>query len=290
MRHLISVDDLTDDDIDRFRALAPVGAADVPALAKAPLVALLFDAPSLRTRVGFAAAAHRLGGGSVDVGDHGIRSGTSRAESASDVVRTVSGMVDLLVYRGDQPALGAAKSSVVPVINGGDDREHPTQALIDLVMMERHVGPLVDLHVAICGDLTSRCTTSLVALLGRVLPRRLSLVAPAGRDRLTRALPNTLVGRADTAASFNPAGVDVVYLPGLPEGTGVTRLDADERRPYQVDAQVLAGLAAHSAVLSPMPVIDEIADDARADGRVRLFDATDASVRVRMEVLAMLAG
>lgn len=290
MRHLLSVDDLTDDDIDRFRALAPVGAAGITPWAKAPLVALLFASPSVRTRVGFAAATHCVGGACIDVGDQQTRSGTSGAESIADIIRTVSGMVDLLVYRGDRPALEIAASSVVPVVNGGDNREHPTQALIDLVTMERHVGPVAELHVAICGDLTSRCATSLVALLGRVPPRRLSLVAPAGRDRLTRALPRTLVGRTETAAALDPTRVDVVYLPGLPEGTGQARLDSDERRPYQIDARVLEGLAAHAAVLSPMPVIDEIDVEARADARVRIFDAVDASVRVRMEVLALLAG
>ncbi len=290
MRHLLTVDDLTDDDIDRFRALPPVGAAGITRLTKAPLVGLLFAAPSLRTRVGFAAATHRVGGTVIDVGAQEIRSGTSGAESIDDIIRTVSGMVDLLVYRGDRPAMEIAASSAVPVINGGDDSEHPTQALIDLVTMERHVGRVGNLHVAICGDLSARCTTSLLALLGRVPPRRLSLVAPAGRDRLTRALPRTLVGRTERTATLDPTRVDVVYLPGLPEGTGQARLDSEGRRPYQIDTTVLAGLASHAAVLSPMPVIDEITDDARTDARVRLFDAIDASVQVRIEVLALLAG
>lgn len=289
MRHLLSVDDLTDDDIDRFRALVPVGAAEVPAPVKAPIVALMFDAPSLRTRVGFAAAAHRVGGASIDIVDLGIRSGTSGAESTADVVRAVTGMVDLLVYRGNQSALEVSASSAVPMVNGGDDSEHPTQALIDLVAMERQVGPVADLHVAICGDLGSRCTTSLVALLGRVPPSRLSLIAPVGRDRLTRPLPRSLINRTRRAAFLEPTSIDVLYLPGLPEGTGEARLDADSRRPYQVDERVLAGLSTHSAVLSPMPVIDEISANARNDARVRLFDATDTSIRVRMEVLALLA-
>jgi aspartate carbamoyltransferase catalytic subunit len=84
-----------------------------------------------------------------------------------------------------------------------------------------------------------------------------------------------------------PDDLDVLHLPGLAEGVAGRHLDVATRRPFQLSAELLDRLPPQAIVLSPMPVIDEMDERARADGRVRMFDATDLSVAVRADLLQL---
>jgi aspartate carbamoyltransferase catalytic subunit len=197
-------------------------------------------------------------------------------------------MVDLIVVRPGQPLDRALVRAVspVPVINGGDPGgEHPTQALIDLFAMERLAGPAGELHVGICGDLTLRATRSLLSLLSRLPPRRLTLIAPPGRRDHGVTLSAALASRTDLREKADFSDLDVLLLPGLPEGRGAGRLGAAERAAYALTAQTSGALGPEAVVLSPMPIIDEISDDLRDDRRVRMFEQSDLAVQVRMAVL-----
>jgi aspartate carbamoyltransferase catalytic subunit len=288
--HIVTSDDLDDEVIERLRSLA-AQTNDASPLHVPLHLGLVFLEPSLRTRLGFATAAVRLGGTYVEVTERRWQPGMSEPESIHDVVRVVSGMTDVVVFRTPEPARDLVVESAVPTINGGDGAgEHPTQAVIDLVAMERFCGPVERLHVGICGDLRMRAARSLVRLLGRTPPDHLTLIAPPGRDDLDRAIPESLARRVTRAAVLDPSTLDVLYLPGLPEGEGENLLVQEVRQRYAVTPSVLARLPATSVVLSPMPVIDEIASSVRRDPRVRLFETTDLSVAVRMELLAIALG
>ena len=147
-------------------------------------VGLLFLTPSLRTCVGFSVAAHRLGAQTVTVTSERGGSSMSVAESIGDTVRTMAGMVDLLVVR----ARGRIASHIgpgipCPWVNGGDDIEHPTQALVDLAAIEAEAGPVRELRIAVVGDLGQRCVRSLVAMLEHRRPRHLVLSGPSRASR-----------------------------------------------------------------------------------------------------------
>jgi aspartate carbamoyltransferase catalytic subunit len=289
--HLLDIADLDDTAIQHV-----LSAAEAPdAQAVPPFVSgLLFLSGSLRTRVGFAVATARLGGTSVTVESSRDAAEMTRAESFTDTLRTLAGMVDLLVVRTDRPLDRATMRAVspVPVINGGDPGgEHPTQALIDLFAMEQLAGPVTGLHVGICGDLTLRATRSLLSLLSRRPPRRLTLIAPVTRRDHRVALSAGLASRTEEQGEVDFTGLDVLVLSGLPEGLGASRLTAEERTLYALTARTAKTLGPRAVVLSPLPVIDEISDDLRADHRVRIFDHSDLGVQVRMAVLQwLLAG
>jgi aspartate carbamoyltransferase catalytic subunit len=235
---------------------------------------LLFLSPSLRTRVGFASAAIRLGGSPVEVTELRSDPGMSAPESFADTLRVLSGMVDIVVvrtpFRQDRQQIERAVAS--SYVNGGDADEHPTQALVDLYAIERGDRPLAELRLGICGDLDSRSARSLISLLELLPPRELVLISP-GRQ-----------GEADFA------GLDVLYMAGLPRGTGARTLGWAERKAFALTPDRLKTLSPGARVLAPMPVVDEIDPAARADPRVRLFSQSDAGVYVRMAVLGFCLG
>ena len=211
-------------------------------------------------------------------------------ESLADTVRTLSGYADALVVRAPEPAptLSAAARADVPWLNAGDRgdaAEHPSQALLDVFAMERLAGPLGELHVAVCGDLRMRSARSLLALLARHQPRRLTLVT---HPELTEGVevPHVLesVTREGTDADLHD--VAVLMAVGIPHGAATEPV----RSALRVDNAMLSRVPECAVVLSPMPIIDEIASPARRDPRMRYFEQSDLGLYVRIALLELLLG
>ena len=119
---------------------------------KGKTIALIFQKPSMRTRVAFEVAVLQLGGSVTYLGQEDIQLG--RREPIKDVARVLSRYVDGIVVRtfahADVQAFAGHAS--VPVINGLSDLVHPCQALADLFTLEEHFGRLKGLHLAYVGD------------------------------------------------------------------------------------------------------------------------------------------
>ncbi len=283
---IVGVDDLGTEEIRHILSRATeLRAGAASRLTRPPLVGLLFLDTSLRTRVGFAVAAARLGGQSVDVAE---RRGNAAAppEGWADTLRVVSGNVDLVVARPGRPLDAAAQLYPLLVssfLNGGDTGrrgEHPSQALIDLYAIEQARGPVSELTVAICGDLRMRAVRSLLRLFARFPPRRLVTISdPRLADHADHADHADNAGpdakHAEHRAPWDVDDVDVLYVAGIPHGA----LDEPGRARLRVPDAV---------VLSPMPVIDEIATTARSDPRIRMFQQSDDALFVRMALIEAL--
>src|SRR5215472_18064981 len=135
MRHLISIADLSNDEIEEIFALAD-GADELrkgkPATGQ--IMATLFYEPSTRTRLSFESAMQRLGGSVISCSDMKASS-TAKGETVADTARVVASYADVLVVRHywDGAVQAMADYADVPVINAGDGaHEHPTQTLCDL--------------------------------------------------------------------------------------------------------------------------------------------------------------
>ncbi len=285
---LLGIDDL--DDLDVEVVLARAGAhadGDTASTLDGAVVALAFFQASLRTRVGFASAAHRLGARPVEAVERRAAD-DSFPESVDDTVRVLSGYADALVIRSGQSAArtDAAVRDDVAWLNGGDGgpgAEHPSQALLDVFATERLVGPLGDLHVVIAGDLRMRSARSLLRLLQRRPPARLTVVSDPelglDEESLRRA------GAVAAASLDEVAEIDALHAVGIPKGPGES-----VRARLRVDAPRLDRLTARGAVFSPLPVIDEVALSIRDDPRVRYFAQSDLGLYVRMALLERLLG
>jgi aspartate carbamoyltransferase catalytic subunit len=175
-RDLISIDDLSNDEILEIFALADEMAtihsrrASI-GLLNGKIIATLFYEPSTRTRLSFEAATHRLGGSVISSPDMQASSSAAKGETIADTAKVVSQYADLIVIRHpwDGSARVAARHSHVPVINAGDgSHEHPTQTLCDLYTLMKEKGQIKGLTVALCGDLRfGRTVHSFAAALAR---------------------------------------------------------------------------------------------------------------------------
>ena len=140
--------------------------------------ALLFDKPSLRTRVSFEVGVHRLGGTTTTMSAADVGLGTR--EPIGDIARTLSRYVDLIVARiHDHPDLvELAAAADVPVINALSAWEHPCQALADLVTLHEHLGALAGMTLAYVGDGNNVCHSLLLG--GAASGMHVRVATPAG--------------------------------------------------------------------------------------------------------------
>jgi ornithine carbamoyltransferase len=156
MRHLISIADLTRDEMERIFTISAELKTQLSDGIREPLLAgrmlaLLFEKQSLRTRVSFEAGMTQLGGGSIYLGSD---VGWGKRESAADFSRVLSEYVDVVVCRAKCHATVTelARYSSCPVINGLTDQSHPCQALADLFTLQELHGDLRGLKLAWVGD------------------------------------------------------------------------------------------------------------------------------------------
>jgi aspartate carbamoyltransferase catalytic subunit len=173
MRHLLSIADLTRDDVERIlEAAGRLATLDerLPAL-RGKVVLTLFFESSTRTSSSFELAAKRLGADTMSFKAAG--SSVDKGESLKDTVLTLSAY-DPAAIVVRHPHIGApqllTRWTDAAVVNAGDGKhQHPTQALLDLFTMQEAFGRLEGLHVAIVGDvLHSRVARSLVQALALV--------------------------------------------------------------------------------------------------------------------------
>jgi aspartate carbamoyltransferase catalytic subunit len=215
-RHLISMHDLTRDDVERLLARAQSFEASLEReLKKLPtlrgrLVVNLFYESSTRTSSSFELAAKRLSADTMSIKAAG--SAVDKGESLKDTVITLGAYdPDVIVIR--HPQIGApqlvARHCGARVVNAGDGKhQHPTQALLDLYTLQVEIGRLEGLHVAVVGDvLHSRVARSLVQALALV-GARVTLVGPP------TLLPRGIEALGcETSTEIDAIGAaDVVYV------------------------------------------------------------------------------
>jgi aspartate carbamoyltransferase catalytic subunit len=230
MRNLISIADLTNDEIEEIFALADAAAklrAAGPACGQ--IMATLFYEPSTRTRLSFESAMQRLGGSVISCSDM-KSSSTAKGETVADTAKVVSSYADVLVVRHnwDGAVQAMAEHADVPVINAGDgSHEHPTQTLCDLYTLRKEKGELKGLNVVVCGDLKNgRTIHSLVYALARFGANVVSLAANG------MALPHYVIERLEREYGYALAPIATDDLNAV-----VTETDAlylTPKQPHQL--------------------------------------------------------
>lgn len=222
MRSLISIADLTNDEIEEIFSLAD-GADKLRTdrVAAGHIMATLFYEPSTRTRLSFESAMQRLGGSVISCSDMKASS-TAKGETIADTAKVVSSYADVLVVRHNWD--GAVQAMVehadVPVINAGDgSHEHPSQTLCDLYTLRREKGDLKGLTVVLCGDLKNgRTIHSLVYALARFGANVVTLAAQGMElpqyviDRVEREYDYALAPVASDDLSAVVTETDALYL------------------------------------------------------------------------------
>ncbi len=164
-KNLISIKDLSINEIKEIFKLAERLKHESKELRTEPLkgktLGLIFEKPSLRTRVSIEVAMAQLGGYAIYLGPDEIKLG--QREAIKDVARTLSRYLDGIVARTftHQEILELAKYSTIPVINGLSDLSHPCQALADLFTIKEKFGKKKGIKIAFIGDGNNVCNSLL---------------------------------------------------------------------------------------------------------------------------------
>jgi aspartate carbamoyltransferase catalytic subunit len=261
------------------------------------IMATLFYEPSTRTRLSFESAMLRLGGSVLGTEAAHVFSSAMKGETLEDTIRMVCAYADVIVLRHDREGAAAQAAAVasVPVVNAGDGPgEHPTQSLLDLFTIERELGRIEGLHVAICGDLRfGRTARSLARLLALYDGIRLSFVAPdvvqVGADIRAlldeRNVPYRLHDRLDEVITT----ADVVYQTRVQKERFTDPGEFERARgSIRIDAASMELLPAGSVVMHPLPRVDEIDPEVDADPRAAYFRQAANGVALRMALLEVL--
>lgn len=155
-------------------------------LLKGKVLAMIFQKPSLRTRVSFDMAMRHLGGDALYLSPNEI--GLGQRESIADIARVLAGYVDAIMARvfDHEHVLQLAKWSGVPVINGLSDYNHPCQAMADGLTILEEFGSLKGLNVTYVGD-GNNVAVSLMHLCAR-LGAHFTIASPEGYDLSPRSI------------------------------------------------------------------------------------------------------
>jgi ornithine carbamoyltransferase len=252
LRHFIDLFDLSPDEAHALIERAIHLKREEQRGARPPLLAgrtlgLLFEKPSLRTRVSFEAAIARLGGNAIFLRGEDV--GLGIRESAVDFARVLGQYIDALAIRTFSHATveELAQAGTIPVINALSDASHPCQALADLMTIQELKGTPTGKKLVFVGDGNNVARS--LAVASALLGTEFVLAAPPGYEfppeflgRFAAKFPlSSLVVQPDPRQAV--AGADVVYT-DVWASMGQEH-QADQRRqvfePYQVDEDLLAG-------------------------------------------------
>jgi ornithine carbamoyltransferase len=251
-------------------------------------LALIFQKPSMRTRVSFHVGIERLGGRSVTLTDQDI--GLGRREAVPDVARVLDRYCDGIVARlfSHQDLVDLAAASARPVINALTDGSHPCQILADLLTIDEAVGRLdATTHVAFVGDgnNVARSLMEAAVLLGFPL----TVVTPPSDDPIAPAGAGVRV-TSDLAAVEGAAVVytDVWTSMGQEAEAEARRLRFAE---YQVD-EALMELAPQAVFMHCLPAHrgEEVTAGVIDGPRSIVFDQAENRLWAQMALLALIFG
>ena len=275
----------------RLKADLKAGTAH-PRLAGRTL-AMIFEKPSLRTRVTFEIGMVQLGGAAVNLARGDIKLG--EREPTRDIARNLDRWCDVIMARTflHQSVADLATWARVPVVNGLSDLHHPCQVIADCLTVREHLGRIAGLRVVFVGD-GNNMVHSWMDAAAR-LDFELVVASPAGYEpdpAITAEAGPRVTVTHDVAAAAR--GADVLYT-DVWTSMG-QEAEAEHRRrvfkPYQINDTVIALATPHVLVMHCLPAHrgEEITDAAIEGPRSVVFDQAENRLHAQKAVLVWLLG
>lgn len=267
-------------------------------LLKDYVMACMFYEPSTRTSSSFIAAMERLGGKVIPITQGVQYSSVSKGESLIDSMITLEQYADVIVLR--HPEIGsaaqAAKYVKAPIINAGDGAgEHPTQALLDLYTIQRELGQIDGLKIAMVGDLRyGRTVHSLTRLLSKY-DVSLRYVSPDVL-RLPLELMNELIDAKHDVRETNKVAdiietADVLYVTRIQKERFTDLAQYEELKDYfEITPELMERAKQKMVVMHPLPRVGEIHYKVDRDPRAAYFRQVQNGLYIRMALLACVLG
>lgn len=305
-KDLAGIADLSQDELnaifDMTRKLKTkeISAADQRKILEGKTLAMIFEKPSLRTRVSFETGIFQLGGQAINLQPTDIQLG--KRESIADAARNLERMVDILMARvfSNSTIVELAEFARIPVINGLCDLEHPCQALADFYTILEAKGKFEGLKLAFVGD-GNNVAHSLMLLAAKV-GMHFTIGCPEGYDPKLE-----IVAKARAAAEATRAQIKVTHDPiAAVKGADVVVTDvwasmgqeseAAERakifQPFQVNS-VLMAYAKPDAIFEhclPAHRGEEVTDEVIDSAQSVVFDEAENRLHAQKAVMVLLAG
>jgi ornithine carbamoyltransferase len=298
--HYLSIGDLSASDIQELLDYAIELKRDLARGHASPILAgktgaLVFQKPSLRTRVSFEVAMLQLGGHALYLSPAEIQLG--QREGIPDAARVLSRYVDAIIARvfvhSDVTQL--AEHSSVPVINALSDREHPCQVLADLMTLLERRGSLLGLKLAYVGD-GNNVANSLAIAAGR-LGLQLHLACPDGYEPDPAVLEEAAAESVGSVELFRDPrqavlGAEAVYTDAWYSmgQEGEADLRAPVFRRYQLNDELLAHAEPHALAMHCLPAHrNQEITDAVLDGPASIvYDQAENRLHVQKALLVRL--
>lgn len=267
-------------------------------LLQGKVLAMVFQKPSLRTRVSFDMAMRHLGGDALYLSPDEI--GLGKREAISDVSRVLSRYVDAVMARvfSHDHILELARYSEVPVINGLSDFNHPCQAMADMLTILERFGQLKGIRLAYVGD-GNNVAVSLLYACAR-LGMTFAFASPDGYE-----LPNQAVAVAEELAQESGASIEMHREPAdavsgahvIYTDTWVSMGQEQEKgereaifRPYQVNSSLVEHAQSTAIVMHCLPAHrgQEITDQVADSEQSVIFQQAENRMHAQKAILVML--
>jgi len=304
-KDFLAVSDYSSDELQMLLDLAVrlknerLNGENLPIL-KGKTMAMIFQKPSLRTRVSFDMAMRHLGGDALYLSPNEV--GLGQRESIADVARVISGYVEIIMARVFDHAhvLELAKWSSIPVVNGLSDYNHPCQAMADALTIYEEFGALRGLNVTFIGDGNNVAVSLMHVCLS--LGANFTLASPEGYDLNHKALKiGENLGKKTGAKIFllrDPheavKNAQVIYTDTW---TSMGQEEEAKKRelvfpPYQVNENLVNEADQKAIVLHCLPahrgqeLTDEVADGPHS----RLFPQAHNRLHAQKAIVAHILG
>jgi len=305
-RDLLSAADLTADEVERIFDTAAVLKSEFRSArrhASPPLVgrtlAMLFQKPSLRTRVTFEAGMAQLGGAAIYLPEDAVM---GAREAVRDVAHNLERFVDAIVARTGPHAVvqELAAQASIPVVNGLTLREHPCQALADVFTIRERLGDVRGAVLAFVGD--GNNVYHSLALLGATLGMEVRLAHPPGyapSDSIVE-LARELAAKSGGRLVFGQEPRDIVRGAAFVYTDSWTSMgqeaEAEERRDafdrYRVDDALLDAAGPDAVAMHCLPAHrgEEITSAVMDGPRSIIFDQSENRLHVQKALMVELMG
>ncbi len=293
MKHFLDLADLSRDEIQALLDSAitlktALKAGGNQPVLKGKVLGMIFEKPSLRTRVSFEVAMLQLGGHALYISPAEIGLGTR--ESVADVTRVLSRYTDCIMARtfSHDHIIELAKYATVPVINGLSDYNHPCQGLADLLTIHEKKGKLQGLKLAYLGDGNNVARTLLVG--ASKMGIHIVIASPSGYSLSKEGQTSEVEFTDDPAVAVQEA--DIIYTDTW---ASMGQEDEMEMRkqvfmPYQVNKELVALTKPDAIVMHCLPAHrgQEITDDVMDSPQSVVFDQAENRLHAQKAILVAL--
>jgi len=301
MKDLISIKDLSKSEIEEILKRSEemellLKENKTTETMKGKILATLFFEPSTRTKLSFASAMQRLGGGII--GFESVESlSVAKGENLTDTIKIIEKYSDIIVIRHPREGAAryAAEISFKPVINAGDGtNQHPSQTLLDLYTIKKLKNNIEGLNVTLMGDLKHARVMKPLAHVLAIFKANLTFVSPLGLEfgkdfvsELKEKFNSKIIQTNDIFSGVRKA--DVLYVCRIQKERFADQYEAEKlQKIFRITPELIEQADEDMIILHALPKVMEVDPKIDETKHAKYFEQAAYGIPVRMAILSMV--